>query len=256
MMLVDTHAHLMLPEFDGDRDQVIQRACDAGVTHIIAIGIDVDTSLAAIDLADRYDGVYATVGIHPNDVADATPEDFARIEELARYPHVVGIGETGLDFYRDHATVDQQTSSFRWHIQLARRQGLPVVVHDRDAHDAILSILHEEKASETGVVLHCFTGERMMADTAVAAGYFISFGGLVTFKKTPLADVIPHIPLDRLLVETDSPYLSPVPFRGRRNEPARVVHTAESIAQFLEMPLDEIAEVTTRNACGLFQLSK
>ena len=131
-----------------------------------------------------------------------------------------------------------------------------MVVHDRDAHDEILSVLHEEKASETGVILHCFTGGRMMMVSAIAAGYFISFGGLVTFKKTPLVDVVPQVPLDRLLVETDSPYLAPVPFRGRRNEPSRVVHTAEVIAQFLDMPLDEVAEVTTRNACGLFRLPK
>lgn len=253
-MLTDTHAHLMLPEFDDDRDAVIQRARDAGVERIVVIGIDVETSRAAIDLAARYDGIYATVGIHPNEVERASTEDVAQIEALAGLPGVVGIGETGLDFYRDHVSPERQNSVFRWHIQLARRCNLPVVVHDRDAHDEVLSTLQEEKAADTGVALHCFTGDQAMAAKAVAAGYHISFGGLVTFRKTALDTVIPHIPLDRLLVETDAPYLAPVPFRGRRNEPAHLVHTASAVARFRGMTPEAVAELTSRNAQTLFRL--
>ena len=253
-MLIDTHAHIMVPAFDKDRDAVIRRAREAGVECIIAIGMDIETSLAAIALAEQYDGVHATVGIHPSEVPEASPEDFERIEALAGHPGVVGIGETGLDFYWDTSRVDRQKEYFRKHIQLARKVGKPVIVHDRDAHDAVLTVLDTEKTSEAGVILHCFTGDQAMAKTAVAAGYHVSFGGIVTFKKATIGDVVRQVPIDKLLLETDAPYLSPHPYRGKRNEPARVVHTAVAVALYRDMPVDELADTTTANACTLFDI--
>lgn len=255
MLFTDTHAHLTFPEFDGDRDAVIQRAREAGVRRMIVIGIDVETSRAAIALAEQHDGMYATVGIHPNCVGPASGDDFDEIARLAEHAAVVGIGESGLDFYRDHTPPDKQTEAFRWHIRLAGRCGKPVIVHDRDAHDAVLDVLKAERAAGADVVLHCFSGDAVMAATAVKAGYHISFGGPVTFKKSPLAAVVPRVPDDRLLIETDAPYLAPTPFRGRRNEPARLVHTAGAIAAFRRVSLDEIAAITSQNASAVFRLN-
>ncbi|MBI4551813.1 MAG: TatD family hydrolase [Candidatus Latescibacteria bacterium] len=253
-MFTDTHVHLSLPEFDADREAVIRRAFDAGVTRLIIIGIDVETSRAAVALAGRSDGLFATVGIHPHEAGRATEDDFRQIADLARQPNVVGIGETGLDFYRNHSEADPQRQAFRRHIRLSRESGLPVIVHDREAHDEVLAILRDERADEAGAVLHCFTGDRTMAAAAAESGFFLSLGGVVTFKNTALAAVVPFIPLDRLLVETDAPYLAPVPFRGRRNEPAWVVHTATAVARILGRPVEQIADATSRNAATVFRL--
>lgn len=252
--LVDTHAHIMVSEFDEDREAVIDRAFEAGVSRIVAIGMDLATSLDAIALAEKYNNIYATVGIHPAEVCDAKDADFEEVSSISDHPKVVGIGETGLDFYWDTSAVDTQTEFFRQHIRLARRTGLPVVVHDRDAHDAVLSVLDEEDASSAGVVLHCFTGDEAMAKAAASAGYYLGFGGIVTFKNVSLGNVVNAIPIHQLLIETDSPYLSPHPFRGRRNEPARVVHTAEAVAQLLNITFEELARITTQNARTVFKL--
>ncbi|MBT5874368.1 MAG: TatD family hydrolase [Candidatus Latescibacteria bacterium] len=243
----------MVSEYDEDREAVINRALEAGVSSIVAIGMNVETSLAAIALAEKYNNIYATVGIHPGEVSDAKDADFEEISRIADHPRVVGIGETGLDFHWDTSAVDTQIDFFRQHIRLARSTDLPVVVHDRDAHDAVLSVLNEEDAS-AGVVLHCFSGDEVMATVAARAGYYLGFGGIVTFKNVSLGNVINAIPSDQLLIETDSPYLSPHPFRGRRNEPARVVHTAETVARLLNITFEELAQITTQNARTVFNL--
>jgi TatD DNase family protein len=254
-MLVDTHAHIMLSEFDADRSEVLKRASDAGVERIVVIGIDVETSEAAIRMAETFPDLYATVGIHPCSVASAGQADYDRIEEMSGHPLVVGIGETGIDLYWDASTFPRQAESFRWHIALAERTGKPVIVHDREAHEAVLSILETEKPIHAPVILHCFSGDVAMARRAADAGYCLGIGGPVTYKRASLADVIPTIPADRLLVETDAPYLPPVPFRGKRNEPAYVVHTAQTVARMRNTSFEALAEQTTRNARTLFSFS-
>jgi len=252
-LLVDTHTHLNAPEFDEDRDDVIQRALDAGVERMVVIGFDVDTSRMAIDLASRYEGIFAVVGIHPCYVQHAQEGHLADIERLLSHPKVVGVGETGIDLHWDKSTYRLQDRFFRKHIELGRRFNLPVIVHDREAHDEVLSILDTEQASDMSVVLHCFTGDLAMAEQAIRAGYFLGFGGIVTFKNSNLADVIAGVPADHLLIETDAPYLAPSPFRGRRNEPAYVVKTAEAIAQIRGLSLNELAQITTQNAQRVFK---
>lgn len=252
-MLIDTHAHLMVPEFDEDREAVIQRARDAGVGRIVTIGFDLPTSRAAIALASRHDDVYATVGIHPCHVAQAADDDFHEIEALTAHDRVVGVGETGIDLYWDKTTLPAQQRAFRWHIDLGKRAGLPVIVHDRDAHTEVMDLLAEAGASDATVVLHCFTGDEAMARMAMASGYYAGFGGIVTFKNNTVLPVAAGIPMDRLLIETDAPYLAPVPHRGRRNEPAYAVRTAEAIAQARDMPLASLAQATSNNAGRVFE---
>jgi len=243
----------MAAEFDDDRDAVIQRAVSVGVARIVAVGYDLATSRAAIDLATRYNGVYATVGIHPCHVAQAGPGDFEAIEELTVDKRVVGVGETGIDLYWDKSTFPLQERAFRWHIELGKKTGLPVIVHDRDAHIEVMTALADAGASEASIVLHCFTGDENMAYEAVAAGYHLGFGGVVTFKKNTIIDVAARLPLDRLLIETDSPYLAPVPYRGKRNEPAHVRHTAEALARVREITVETLGAATSENACRVFQ---
>lgn len=252
-MLTDTHAHLMVPEFDEDRDVVIRRAQDAGVERIVLIGFDLETSRAAVALASHYEGLYAAVGIHPCYVSEATDQDYVEIEALTKAEQVVGVGETGIDLHWDKTTYPQQERSFHWHIDLGRQVGLPVIVHDRDAHTEVMNVLSTAGTSDVTILLHCFTGDEEMVRQAVAAGYFFGFGGVVTFKNNAVVHLVPGIPRDRLLIETDAPYLAPVPHRGRRNESAYIVRTAETLAHQLTMSVDELAAITTQNACSVFR---
>lgn len=252
-MLVDTHTHLNAPEFDEDRDDVIQRALNAGVERMIVIGFDLATSQIAIDLANRHEAIFAVVGIHPCYVQHALDSHFEEIERLLSHPKVVGVGETGIDLHWDTSTYELQDKYFRKHLELARRFELPVIVHDREAHDEILSILNAERASEMSVVLHCFTGDLAMATQALDGGFYLGFGGIVTFKNSNMGDVLSKVPLDHMLIETDAPYLAPTPFRGRRNEPAYLVKTAETIAQLRGLSSEELGQITTRNAKQIFK---
>ncbi|MEQ8210721.1 MAG: TatD family hydrolase [Lacipirellulaceae bacterium] len=256
-MLFDTHTHLNQEEFDANRDEVVARAREVGVTQMIAVGVSVETSQRCIELAGQYPEVYAAVGIQPNYVAEAAEDDWAKIEQLATQPGVVAIGETGLDRYWDDSPFDLQQDYFDRHMRLAEKLDLPFIVHMRECDEDILAMLREaHKRGPLRGIMHSFTGSTEMAAECVAMGMHISFAGMVTFKKSQdLRDCAASVPADRLLIETDSPYLSPEPLRGKRpNEPARVRHIAECLAKVRGVSLKEFAEVTTRNACEVFKL--
>ncbi len=255
MQLFDTHAHLDQPDFDADRADVVARARETGVETIVAIGTDVATSEVCIRLAAEFEGVYAAVGIQPNEVARCEPDDWDRIVELARQPGVVAIGETGLDRYWDSTPFGQQRVYFDRHLRLASELELPFVVHMRDCEVDILAMLREAHSrGPLRGVMHSFTGCRETADECVAMGLHVSFAGIVTFKKSgELREVAAAVPADRILIETDSPYLSPEPVRKiRRNEPAHVRHTAECLARVRGQSLEDFAAQTTANARRLF----
>lgn len=255
-MLVDTHAHLMDSAFDGDRAEVLRRAAEAGVGALICVGYDEDSSRQAVDLAEAYPQIWATVGIHPNQAADAAPGSFERVRQLARHPRVVGIGETGLDQYRERTPQSVQREWFARHLDLATSLDLPVVVHNRQADDQVAEILTSWVAETGGTgrgVLHCFAGGRAMLSAGLAAGFMVSFAGPITFKNAgPLPELAGQVPLDRLVVETDCPYLAPVPHRGQRNEPALIRLTAERLALVHGLAVTELVARTTENARRLF----
>ena len=257
MRLIDTHAHLDEESFDVDRAETIARAAEAGVVTVVTIGTTAPTSRRAVELAEAHRLLVAAVGIQPNYVSQAKPGDWETIEELAVHPRVVAIGETGLDRYWDHAPFDQQIEYFQRHISLARRVQKPFVVHCREAEADTLAQLRLAASQGTiAGVMHSFTGDLAMAEGCLELGMYISFAGMVTFKKSQaLRDVAVRIPEDRILVETDSPYLAPQPVRGKRNEPAFVAHTLEAVAQLRGVAAEELARQTTENACRLFGLT-
>ena len=256
MQLIDTHAHLDEDSFSEDLDDVIARAIESGVIAMVAVATTASNSLATIELAARVPNVFASVGIHPNYAAQARPGDWELVEELAASPKVVAIGETGLDRYWDHTPFEIQLDYFRRQIELARSRSLPFIVHCREAEADVVTVLREEAASGSlKGVMHSFCGSEETLQVALEVGLHISFAGMLTFKKNEsLRQLAKDIPLDRLLVETDSPYLAPLPHRGKRNEPSFVKHTAESLAEAHGMTLNEIAAITTDNARRLFGL--
>lgn len=251
--MIDSHAHLTDERLLPDVEAVLARARAAGVTRVVTVATDVQDSEAALNLACSNEDVFGTAGIHPHSAANATAAAFDRIERLAADPRVVALGETGLDYHYDHTPREQQRDCFAKHLQLAARLDLPVVVHARDADDDLIALLDDAPPGVKGV-LHSFSsGERLLA-AGLRRGWYISFSGMVTFSKFAGADLVRAVPLDRLLVETDSPYLSPVPFRGKRNEPAFVAQTVRRIAELREAGHDEVAAATTANASALFRL--
>ena len=255
--MIDSHAHLQFEQYADDLDDVLTRSRDAGVTAVINIGTDLDSSRAAIALAERHPSLYATIGLHPHDASTFTEETSAALAELARHPKVVAIGETGLDFFYGHSPRDTQIDAFRRQLQLAQEARLPVVVHSRDAKEETLRLLQETTPEARGV-LHCFTGDLDMAQRAIVLGFYISFSGIVTFKNAgPLRDVAKALPLERLLIETDCPFLTPEPHRGKRNEPAWVARVADTLAA-LHAPatLEQIRAATAKNAASLFRLAR
>jgi TatD DNase family protein len=254
--LIDTHAHLQDERFDADRDAIVRRALEAGVETIVAIGIDLATSRAVLDLAAKYPSVFASVGIHPNDCAEAQPDDWSSVVELCNAPRVVAIGETGLDRYWDRSPFDLQQEYFDRHIRLSQERKLPFIVHLRNSEAEILAMLRDARArGRLDGVMHSFTGTIETAVECVELGMHISFAGMVTFKKSDdLRRVAASVPAERILVETDSPYLSPDPLRGKRNEPANVVYTARVVAEARGVPFEEFAAQTTANAKRLFRL--
>jgi TatD DNase family protein len=256
-MLIDTHAHLDQTEFDVDRPAVIERAQAAGVEAIVAIGVTADSSAAVIRLASEYPGIYAAVGIHPNYCAEAAAGDWQRVVELASQPRVVALGETGLDQYRDHAPIELQKDYFDRHLRLSQERDLPFIVHTRDSQAEVLAMLREARLrGPLRGVMHSFTGDAAAAAECVELGMYISFAGMVTFKKSDdLRAVAASVPADRILLETDSPYLSPHPLRGKRNEPANVALTAACVAAVRGVSAEEFAAQTTANARRLFRLS-
>jgi TatD DNase family protein len=259
--LVDTHAHLDFERFDADRAAVIEQARAAGVRGVVNVGVDVPSSRAAVRLAGEYDCIYAAVGMHPHDAKKLDGAALAELRELAQDPRVVAVGEIGLDFYRNLSPREVQRRAFRAQLAWAAKLGKPVVIHDRDAHDELMSILaawasglaHSPLAGRVGV-LHTFSGDLAMARRAIDLGFYLSISGPVTYKNArQLPDIVRALPLDRLLVETDCPFLAPHPYRGKRNEPAYVRLVAERIAELKDMALDQVAEATTANAQRLFR---
>ncbi len=256
-MWFDSHAHLEMQEFDPDRPRMIERAIAQGITGIITIGTDLESSLKALALARIYRNVWATVGVHPHDAASFHPEILPQLAKLTEDPLVVAIGEIGLDFYRNISPQKQQKETFRHLIRLARAVSLPVIIHDREAHEDVLRILREEKAGEIGGVFHCFSGDWEMAQQCLDMNFYLSITGAVTYKKgSVLEEVIRQAPLESLLLETDAPYLAPHPFRGKRNEPAYVVHTAEHVAGIRGMALSELSQAILQNTYRAFNRLK
>jgi len=252
--LVDTHAHLMDPAFDADRANVVRRAHDAGVSGLIVVGYDLATSRAAVELARARTNAWAAVGIHPNSAAEASDADFAALAELALMPEVVAIGETGLDNYRQFTSPDRQRSAFAWHLDLAQRLNLPVVVHNRQADADVASIVGDR---DVRGVLHCFSStDTDYLQRMLDVGFWVSFAGTVTFKNAqPLREMIARVPLERLLIETDCPYLAPEPHRGRRNEPAYVRDTAQCLATLLDVPFERLIETLWTNTAAVFPVA-
>ena len=252
-MLFDTHVHLNAEQYKEDLEEVIKRAQSEGVTNMVVVGFDRPTIEKAMLLVEKYDFLYASVGWHPVDAIDMTEADLDWIEELSSHPKVVALGEMGLDYYWDKSPKDIQKEVFRKQIALAKRVKLPIIIHNREATQDIVDILKEEGAEEIGGIMHCFSGSEEIAKECMKMNFYISFGGPVTFKNAKkVKEVAADIPLDYLLIETDCPYLTPHPFRGKRNEPAHVKLVAEEIARLKDLPFEEIARVTTENAKKLF----
>ena len=253
--LFDTHAHLHFPDFAGDLPTVLARARAAGVRRMLTVGTDPETSRAAIEIAERESDVWATVGIHPHDAAAADDAALAEIERLAAAPRVVAVGEIGLDFFRDLSPRPAQERALRSQLDLARRVGKPVVLHCRDAHDVMLPILAEHGVADLSGVMHCFSGDVGIARRCLELGLVVSLAGPVTYPKArALPDVARFVPVDRLVIETDCPYLPPQPFRGQRNEPAHIAITAARVAELRGETLDDLAAGLTATARALFRV--
>lgn len=252
-MLIDTHVHLNIEQFDEDREAVIARAKAAGVEKMVVVGFDHETIKKAIALAETYSFIYAAVGWHPVDAIDFTDNDLRWLEELAGHEKVVALGEMGLDYYWDKSPKDVQKDVFRKQIALAKKVKLPIIIHNREATDDVIQLLQEEQAEEVGGIMHCFAGEVEHVQPCLDMNFYISLGGPVTFKnaKAP-KEVAKVVPGDRLLVETDCPFLAPHPHRGKRNEPVYVRLVAEEIASLRETTIEEIERTTTENAERLF----
>lgn len=260
MIFVDSHCHIDGEQFDEDRDAVVERAREAGVAAMLNIGTGdphSDDFRRAVAVAEKYDNVYASVGVHPHDAKLYDDKAEQHLIELAQTEKVIAWGEIGLDYYYDHSPRDVQRDVFRRQIRTARELDLPIIIHSRDADDETVEILTEE-CSHDGFrgIMHCFGGTAAMAEALMPLGFLISFAGNVTFKKADnLRDAARVVPLDRLLIETDCPFLTPVPFRGKRNEPSFVVHTAQFLADFYGVAVETVAEHTTRNYLDFFKLS-
>lgn len=252
-MLIDSHAHLEMKEFDNDRDEVIKRAKAAGVDFIVTVGTNLQLSRKAVLLAGQYENIYATIGVHPHDVGKIGSKTYDDLKELAGQKKVVAYGEIGLDYFRNITPQAQQIEKFSEQLQLAKELHLPVIIHDRDAHDQSLQMV---KASgiHSGV-FHCFSGDYEMAKQCLDWGFYLSVPGVVTFDKAKtIQNVVKQVPLSSLLLETDCPYLAPNPYRGKRNEPAYVVHTAKKVAEIKGISREEVAAVTSQNTLSLFQI--
>lgn len=254
-MLIDSHAHLDSRRFDVDREETIRRAREAGVERIINIGFDRNTIPTTLELAERHSFIYAAIGWHPVESIHMREEDLAWIESLAAHEKVVAIGEIGLDYHWDTSPKEVQHQVFREQIRLAKRLGLPVVIHNRDAHADVVRLLKEENAGEVGGVMHCFSGSWEIAKMCLDMNFYISFGGPVTFKNARVPkEVLAKVPLDRLMIETDCPYLAPEPYRGKRNEPAYVSLVADAAAQIKGIDRDELVNITGQNSLNCFRI--
>lgn len=254
-MWMDTHAHLDYDAFDADRDEVIQRARDAGVQHIVTIGTNLDSSRRSIDLAEKHEEVLAVVGHHPTDAVHWADNLVREFERLVGHPRVVGVGETGLDYYWKESTPESQKDVFRVFIRLSEQFSKPLIIHVRDAHADLMAFLkHERPGKSYHGVMHCFSGDETFLTQSLELGFHISFAGNVTYKNSKLPALIPQIPRDRILIETDAPFLPPVPHRGQRNEPAFVRCTASRLAELLGESEEAVGRLTTSNAKRCFRI--
>ncbi|MDO4539608.1 MAG: TatD family hydrolase [Syntrophomonadaceae bacterium] len=254
-MLFDSHAHLQSDAIEDKLEHILQRAREAEVEDIAVVGYDLPSSRQAVELARRHKMLHAVVGIHPHDAKTADEETLAEIMRLGKLPEVVAIGEMGLDYFRNLSPKDEQINAFRAQIKIAHELGKPIVIHDRDAHQEVLDILKSEKAGRNMGIMHCYSGHLPLAVELMKQGFYISIAGPVTYKNAAKTqEVAAKVPADRLLVETDCPYLSPEPFRGKTNEPARVRDTARKVAELRHKPLEEISYLTWLNARKVFGL--
>ncbi len=254
-MLFDSHAHLDDSRFDNDRDEIIKAAKENGLQYILNPGADLSSSVKAVNLAEKHDMIYAAVGIHPHDVKDMDEDTLQILRSLSNKEKVVAIGEIGLDYYYNHSPKEDQRKWFKRQIEMAKEVNLPIIVHDRDANQETFNILNQYNVGDIGCVMHCYSGSVELAKEYIKRGIYISLAGPLTFtnaKKTH--EVAREIPLEWLLVETDCPYLTPVPFRGKRNQPAYVKYVAEAIAEAKGMTLEEVAYQTSINAKKLFRI--
>jgi TatD DNase family protein len=253
--LIDTHCHLDMQAYDSDLDQVLEQAAHAGIHKIITIGIDLASSKAAVNLAATYPQIYATIGVHPHEADKVTPTTLHELSHLAKAPKVVGYGEIGLDYAKNYAPHEVQRKVFAMQLELAKKLNLPVVIHDREAHDETIQLLREIGPFPKRGVMHCFSGDVSLARQVIDLGFYISIPGIVTFKNAKeLQEVVQVTDIQHLILETDGPFLAPVPFRGKRNTPAKIIHTAQMVADLKSMSLHDVAAMTTRNAIDLFRL--
>ena len=254
-MLIDSHAHLEMPEFKRDLEAVIQRAKESGVEYIFTVGTERKDWQRAVEIARNYPQVYAILGVHPHNAKEIDDQTYPILRELCRNEKVKAYGEIGLDFFRNLSPRDIQLKRFREQIGLAKELRLPIVVHDREAHQEMLEILKSEKAEECGGIIHCFSGDYEMAKACIEMGFYISVPGSITFKNAEsIREIIKKIPLESLLIETDAPFLTPEPFRGKRNEPSYVRYTAQKVAEIKMVSFEKVAEVTTENALRAYRL--
>ncbi len=255
--MIDSHAHLTHPDFAEDGvGALVTRAEEAGVNRIICIAYDIPSCRETVEAAEKFDSVYAVIGLHPHEADRVDDNDIIRVEEMARHKKVVAIGETGLDFYRDWAKRENQEKLFRASLEIAGRLEKPVVIHDREAHDDVVATLKEHAGRFPGGVMHCFSGDTGLMESVLPLGFYISIPGTITFgkKEGPLHDVVRRCPEDRLLIETDCPWLTPAPHRGKRNEPAYVRFVRDKVAEILGRDPEEIDRLTTENTERLFRL--
>lgn len=254
-MFFDSHAHYDHDQFDSDRELVLDRLKEEGISNVINAASDIDSSKKAIKLTEKYSYFYCSVGIHPHDVSKANEEDIAKLKKLSENNKVVAVGEIGLDYYYNHSAKETQRQWFKKQLNLARELNLPVIIHDRDAHADCLDIIMSEKIEEIGGVFHCYSGSWEMAKKLLDMGLYISFSGSITFKNAvKLIEVVKNIPKDRMLIETDCPYLAPVPYRGKRNDSSYIKYTAEKIADVKGISIEEVAHLTADNTKTLFRI--
>jgi len=252
-MFIDTHAHLFYNNFNGELDQILERAIKANVKYIVCPGTDVKTSKQSVEIADKYQSVYAAVGVHPHDTKDFTGKEIEQLKKLATHKKVVAIGEIGLDYYYDFSPKKQQIKAFKAQLDLAAELDLPVVIHNREANKDTMNILREYKSKNIKGQLHCYAGTIEDAEELIDMGFLISFTGNITFKKLEeLREILKTIPVENLMLETDCPFMTPVPFRGKRNEPSYIPYIAEKIAEVHNVSVEEVKELTTFNAINLF----
>jgi len=256
-MLIDSHAHLEMPDFEKDLEAVIQRAKESGVESIFTVGTEKKDWKRALEIANSHPSIHAILGVHPHNAKEIDHQTYPMLKELCRDGKVKAFGEIGLDFFRNLSPRETQLRRFREQIGLAKELGLPIVIHDRDAHQETLEILKSENAEECGGIIHCFSGDYEMAKACIDMGFYISIPGSITFKNAEnLREIVKKIPLESLLVETDAPFLTPEPFRGKRNEPSYVRYTAQKLAEVKKASFEKVAEVTTGNALRVYRLNE